>query len=185
MIKFPRALPIVLISAFFLGALPLSASAQAKKAHPAIEPAASGEDWKGAPEEARFGAGLLTGLGLVDATAGFGVLIAGSHNVMPEGFIPDINDAGWAELVLGPTFLSGSNAFFYSTHLRWDFVRNADWSFYSLGGIAGYITDSALGNSFEIFPRLAAGAFWKLSQSVHLRGEISHEVIGLGVNFPL
>ncbi|MCM2323222.1 MAG: hypothetical protein NDJ90_08160 [Oligoflexia bacterium] len=164
-------------------AAPPATPAPGKVAHPSIEPAA--EDWKGKGEDAQFGVGLLSGLAIVDSTAGFSILVTGSHQAIPEGFIPDINDAVWMELTLGPTLLSGSNAFFYSTHLRWDFIKDAQWKFYTLAGLAGFITDSELGNSFEIFPRMAAGAFWKVSDVFHLRGELSHELIGVGVSFPL
>lgn len=143
------------------------------------------ENWKGPAEQNQFDVGILSGLGILDSTAGFALLLDAASKVQQEGFIPDINDSASIELQLGPVIRSSGSSFFYSTHLRWDFHKDQAWSFYGLGGVGGHITDSSLGSNFEIFPRFGAGALWHVHEFFSLRGELSHELIGVGLFFRL
>jgi hypothetical protein len=143
------------------------------------------EDWKGTPDKAEFSAGMLTGLGVLDGSAGFALLATGSKKLVPQGFANDITNSVSLETELGPLFVASSSCFMYGVHLRWDFKKDEEWTLYGLGGLAGFITGSSLGNKFELFPRFGAGAMWKASEVVGFRMELSHELIAVGANFPL
>src|SRR4051812_17989063 len=116
------------IAAFLLLAFPFIVSAHAA------------EDWKGDPDPAQVHFGALLGLGVIDSNAGFAVLGTASKKIVQHGFSPDINNSVSIETQLGPLFVSGGTAFAYSAHLRWDFEKDLDWTFYALGGLAGHIT---------------------------------------------
>src|SRR3990167_4972055 len=118
---------------FFLAALSLSSIAGA-------------EDWKGPTNPNTFDFSALAGLGLYDSTAGFALVGAAAFKFQPEGFIDEISDEALIEAQAGPLFLSGGTAFIWSGHLRWDFNKDSDYSFYALGGIAGSATGSGPGS---------------------------------------
>lgn len=124
-------------------------------------------------------AGFLMGLGIIDTSAGFALLGTISQKAVPDGFIPDINDSASIEFQGGPVFMSGATPFMYSAHLRWDFHKDEKWSFYSLGGLGGNIT----GDRFALHPRFGAGAIAAVHNFFSLRGEVSHELIGVGMTF--
>lgn len=140
------------------------------------------EDWKGKPDPQEFTVGVLTGMGIVDSKAGLSVLGTVSRKVVEPGFAPDINNGVSIELAAGPLFASGETTLFYSTHLRWDFRKTAEWGLYALGGLAGYTANSQIGNPFEFFPRFGIGTFWRLQDTFWLRAEVSHEFTGVGLN---
>jgi hypothetical protein len=145
----------------------------------------SGEDWKtpGLPPLYHFGA--LTGLGVIDHYGGFTLLGTASMTVMDRGFAPDISNSVAVELEAGPMFTSSHAAFWYSAHLRWDFQKDEDWTFYALGGLAGNDTPDSLGGHFEIWPRFGIGTIWRIDAAISLRAELSHEFMGLGISFPM
>ncbi|MFL5813675.1 MAG: hypothetical protein ACJ763_08865 [Bdellovibrionia bacterium] len=143
----------------------------------------SSEDWKGKPEASEWAFSALTGLGIVNATPGFAIMGAAARKILDQGFVPDINNSVWIETELGPVFAKGSAAFQFSGHLRWDFVRNEDWTFYALGGFGGSVTGQKLGDKFEFYPRFGAGALWKIFADFNVRGEVSHELVVLGAQF--
>jgi hypothetical protein len=145
----------------------------------------SSEDWKGKPETSEWSLTALTGLGIVNATPGFAIMGAAAKKIVDQGFVPDINNSVWIETELGPVIAKGSAAFQFSGHLRWDFVRNEDWTFYALGGFGGSSTGEKLGDKFEFYPRFGAGAIWKLFADFSVRGEVSHELIVVGAQFEL
>jgi hypothetical protein len=143
----------------------------------------STEDWKGEADPAEFNAGVLTGLGVVNSQAGFALMATGAKRILKQGFVPDINNSVWIETELGPVFVSGGTAFAYSAHLRWDFVKDQNWTLYAVGGLGGLVTGSDLGDHFELFPRFGVGAMAKLTDLISLRGEVSHELTAVGVSF--
>ncbi len=143
----------------------------------------SAEDWKGKPETAQWSLGVLTGLGIVNATPGFAIMGAAAKKIVEGGFIPDINNSVWIETEMGPVLAKGSVAFQFSGHLRWDFVRNEEWTFYALGGFGGSSTGSQLGDKFEFYPRFGVGALWKIFADFSFRGEVSHELTVVGAQF--
>jgi hypothetical protein len=141
-------------------------------------------DWKGPSDGSEGSFGGLAGLGIVDNSNGFSLIGTASKKVIKSGFIPDITNPVSFEGQFGPVFLSGATAWFYSAHLRWDFEKDSIWTFYALGGLGGNILSVNSSTRFELFPRFGIGAFWKVSPLVFVRGEISHELIALGINIP-
>jgi hypothetical protein len=145
----------------------------------------SDADWKtpGLPPLYNFGA--MSGLGVIDSYGGVAFLGTASLTVLDRGFVPDISNSVATEIEAGPMITSGHGAFWYSLHMRWDFQKDNDWTFYALAGLAGNGTPSSLGGHFEIWPRFGAGAIYKLTSFVSVRGEISHEFTGIGISVPL
>jgi hypothetical protein len=171
---------------------PMSPGAPMQSSHVSSAPnqvvpmsASTGEDWKQTTLPPLYHLGVLTGLGVVDSYGGFALLGTASMTVIDHGLIPEVSDSVAAELELGPVFTSGYTAFWYSAHMRWDFRKDSDWSFYALAGLAGNDTPEALGGHFEIWPRIGLGSIWKISSNVSMRAELSHEFTGVGVVFPL
>ena len=149
------------------------------------EPARAAEDFKGKEDPSEFDLGAMGGMGILDNHVGFELLGTASKKIVHHGFVNDINNSVSIEVELGPLFVSGGTAFAYSAHLRWDFVKDTEWTFYALGGLGGDITGASLGDRVELYPRFGVGAMWKIGQNFNFRGEISHEFVGLGVVFPL
>ena len=141
------------------------------------------EDFKGKPRDIEFTVGGLAGLGIIDSTAGFALLGTAAKKIINHGFVADINNQVFLETALGPVFAAGTTTFFYSLHLRWDFEKDQEWTFFALGGLGGDVTGDKLGNHWELFPRFGVGALWHMNPTLTLRGEISHELIALGVSF--
>ncbi len=146
----------------------------------AIQTPAFAEDWKGEPDGIGFDFGGLVGLGIVDSSSGVATIGTLSRKIISKGFVPDISNSVSVEGQFGPIFIPQHTAWFYSAHLRWDFNKSPAWTFYGLGGFGGNIMSSRV----EIFPRLGAGAIWKVDQLVWLRGEVSHELTAVGVTIP-
>jgi hypothetical protein len=142
-------------------------------------------DWKmpGLPPLYNFGA--MSGLGVIDSYGGVAILGTASLTVLDRGFIPDISNSVATEIEAGPMITSGHGAFWYSLHMRWDFQKDSDWTFYALAGLAGNGTPSSLGGHFEIWPRIGAGAMYKITSGILLRGEVSHEFTGIGLSIPV
>ncbi len=143
------------------------------------------EEFKGKSSPVDLNFGALAGMGILDSTAGFQLVGAVAKKIVNRGFIPDLNNQVFAELQFGPLFVASSTAWFYSAHVRWDFKRDSEWTFYALGGIAGHITGQALGDRWTALPRFGVGAFCKVAPMLTLRGELSHELIGVGVSYSL
>jgi opacity protein-like surface antigen len=175
--------------------LALLAATSALAAPPATEvvgsqkhtatPAADAADWKGPDERAELHFGGLAGMGTVDSQAGFVVLGTISKKIIHHGFVPDIANSVSVEIQAGPLFVYSTAIFAYSAHLRWDFQKDERWTIYAIGGLAGDVTGPGLGSRFILLPRFGVGSFLKLNEMVYLRGELSREVIGLGVAIPL
>lgn len=158
----------------------LSASARAQDI---MAISTEGDPWKGNPPQQVFQFSAMTGLGLIDTTPGWAWVGAAAVMLTPEGFVPDINDPVYFEGQFGPHFYAGEASWLYSAHLRWDFVRDSDWTLYALGGFGGNITGEELGDRAAFFPRFGLGAFRSITEGVKLRAELSHELTALGITF--
>jgi hypothetical protein len=145
----------------------------------------SDADWKTPGLPPLYNFGVMSGLGVIDSYGGVAILGTASLTVLDRGFVPDISNSVATEIEAGPMITSGHGAFWYSLHMRWDFQKDNDWTFYALAGLAGNGTPSSLGGHFEIWPRFGAGAIYKLTSFVSVRGEISHEFTGIGISVPL
>lgn len=144
--------------------------------------------FKGESPSQNFHVGGMAGIGVIDSRVGASFQGTAAVKIMNRGFVDDINNQLFVEAAFGPLLLSGSTVFQYSFHLRWDFIKDLDWTFYALGGFGGMITGSsyspappAPGRAVSYFyPRFGLGAMWGLFEMVSLRAELSHEFIGLG-----
>lgn len=149
------------------------------------------EDWKGKPDDTQMGFGGLTGLGIIDQWVGYAILGTVSKKVASSGFIPNINNPLWIELELGAVFLSPGTAFAYAAQMRWDFIKDTTWTLYALGGVGGNYLNPTPANSLvslsrtEFAPRFGVGGLLNVTSTVQLRGEITHDLIAVGVNVPM
>ncbi len=134
-------------------------------------------DWKGKPSASDLGVGAVTGLGIVNSSPGYVFLGTLSKKLLYSGFIPDINNPVSLEVLLGPVFLSNGASWLYSAHLRWDFVKDSIWTIFAVGGVGGA--------SFSLTPRFGVGSFYRINESISLRGDISHDLIACGVHFSI
>ena len=142
------------------------------------------EDWKGVPEESVLSLGGLAGLGIIDELSGFTMLGTLSKKIVNHGFAPDITNSVSVEVEFGPVLLAVGTALAYSFHLRWDFEKDKDWTLYALGGVGGNVLNVTSRNRGEVYPRFGIGAFYKMSGPLNARVELSHELIGVGINVP-
>jgi hypothetical protein len=152
------------------------------------EPYGAGyEDWKWPLAEHEWTAAVLPGVGIINNSAGFALQGAIAKKIMHQGFAPDINNQVFVEVQAGPYTTGGGSALLFSTHLRWDFALNGDWTFYALGGLGGNITGERLGDQFQLLPRFGVGGVLDIERQTHapigIRGELSRELIGIGVQF--
>lgn len=146
------------------------------------------KDFKGEAPSQNFHLGAMGGIGVIDSRVGASFQGTAAVKVMNRGFADDINNQLFVEAQFGPLFVAGTTAFQYSFHLRWDFIKDYDWTFYGLGGLGGVITGPsytpiAAGPTVAssiFYPRFGVGAMWGLFEFVSIRFELSHEFIGLG-----
>lgn len=139
-----------------------------------------GEQWKGTPPTTDITVGFLGGMAIRGSSVG-GVLTGNiAKKIIDHGFATDMNNQVFIEMQAGPEFISGRTLLGISTHLRWDFHKNVDFSLYGLGGLAGLFGTGVT----EFAPRFGAGAFWHLEYFA-IRGEISHNWIMVGASLPL
>lgn len=172
------------VSASFLFSMSLSA-APAQKAAPAVEAvaASTGEDYKSVHPNNSFTGGISAGFGLVDTHGGFTLIGNLAAKVVQDGFIPDIVNPVFLEAEFGPVYVSGATFWMYSTHLRWDFVKDARWTLFALGGFGGNFGANRYGDRMALHPRFGVGAFYALD-TIDMRFEFSHEVITVGASVP-
>jgi hypothetical protein len=168
-----------LILALFL----ISSAAQAQPVS-AIEKSTT-EFWKGKAPDRTATLGAMLGLGIYDGSAGFQISPNAAFKVAHEGWLEDINDQLLLELQMGPLFVKSSSVFTYSIHLRWDFERDVNWTFYPIGGLGGSISSKTLGSQWRLAPRFGLGAFWRFHPKFHARFEVTHDFIGTGVSVEL
>lgn len=145
--------------------------------------AADAEDYKSYQPTNNFTLGFGGGLGVVDTRAGFSLIGNAAAKIVKDGFIPEIVNPVFLEIEFGPNFVSGSTFWMYSTHLRWDFVKDARWTLFALGGFGGNIASNKVADRVALHPRFGVGAFYAL-EAVDLRFEFSHELITVGVGLP-
>ena len=141
------------------------------------------EDFKGKSSEKEITLGVTQGMGLMDASVGYGVLFNAGKKLVHRGWVGDLNDQIFIEVEMGPLFIASTTIFAYSAHLRWDFQKDQDWTLFAFGGLGGDITGASMGNRWELFPRFGVGAFYALNSQLSLRGELSHEFVTLGVSY--
>ncbi len=152
-----------------------------KTSFPTSEPSEPAKDWKGRPDAAVVHAGVVGGLGIVRGEVGFALTGSFSKMILPHGFIEDINNQASIETELGGVFGSNFSAFTYSLHLRWDFLKDTDWTFFAMGGVGGDV----VGGSNLSFPRVGMGLFRRFNDFLLFRAEVSHEVVAVGMTLPL
>ena len=144
------------------------------------------DNFKGAPSSAEVTASAMGGFGLIDTSGGFTVIGAIAKKIVNHGFIDDINDQVFLEVEAGPLFTTGTTAWLYSVHGRWDFKQDDQWTFFAMGGLgANSVSSNRVGDRFAVYPKLGIGTFWTLPNGLTLRGEISHEVIIAGVSIAI
>lgn len=174
------------LSALSLSVLLLAGgSLAAPQTYPVANPgtSASGEDYKSYHPSNNFTFGGSGGFGLVDTHGGFTLIGNIAAKVVKDGFIPEIVNPVFLEAEFGPTFVSGATFWMYSTHLRWDFVKDSKWTLFALGGFGGNFGSNRYGDRVALHPRFGVGAFYALD-TVDLRFEFSHELITVGVSVP-
>jgi hypothetical protein len=147
--------------------------------------AVSGEEaWKSYRPANNFTLGVGGGFGLVNTTGGFSLIGNAAAKIVKDGFVPDIVNPVFLEVMLGPLFVSGATFWMYSTHLRWDFVKDSRWTLFALGGFGGNVVDDPqYGNRTAFHPRFGVGAFYALDM-LDIRMDFSHELITVGASFP-
>jgi hypothetical protein len=188
--KFLSRLSVLFVSGSLLASF-ASAAPAVKKTTPETYPvnpsataeSASGEDYKSYHPANNFTLGGSAGLGLVDTHAGFTLIGNLATKVVKDGFVPDIVNPVFLEAEFGPTFVSGATFWMYSTHLRWDFVKDPKWTLFALGGIGGNFGSNRYGDRVALHPRFGVGAFYALD-TIDLRFEFSHELITIGASIP-
>lgn len=144
---------------------------------------ARAEDYKTYQPANNFTLGASTGFGLIDTHGGLSVVGNIAAKVVRDGFVPDIVNPVFLELQVGPVFVSGATFWLYSTHLRWDFVKDEKWTFFALGGFGGNGGDNKYGDRFAFHPRFGVGAFYAMDV-IDLRMDFSRELINFGVSLP-
>lgn len=164
----------------------------APQSHPSVvgpESGASGnaasshEDWKGPSRSNELSVGFSTGYGSVENLGGISVRVNGAKKILNRGFVPDINNQVYIEADVGPVFRDGSDPFLYSVHARWDFQKDETWTFFALGGLAGHVVSIDGKAKIGFYPRLGVGAFFRITDLVAVRADVSHELITVGANF--
>ncbi len=152
------------------------------------------DDFKGEPVKTQFMVGANAGAAVVGANWGFGFLANASTQIIKEGFIPDVTDSVSTELGVGSAWIpanasatGSSNGTFltFSAHLRWDFVKDERWVLFALGGVGGHSSCATCRVDFGLYPRFGAGVFYRASNLVWVRGDVSHEATMVGVEFLL
>jgi len=141
------------------------------------------EDWKGGVSEHLYDGGLTSGVGVLDRSIGFTVVGQFARKIIHDGFIPEINNQVFAEVQLGSLFVSNATALIYSAHLRWDFTKDYDWTFFALGGLSGTIAGDSLGNVWSLAPRFGVGSFYRIDSQFSFRAELSQDLVLAGVSF--
>jgi len=142
---------------------------------------AKSSDFKGASPSGELTVGALAGLSII-GTEGFGLIGNVGKRIVERGFAPDVNNQVYIEGQFGPVFgLAGTTGWHYSAHLRWDFPKDDQFTFYGLGGVGGSIVAS----TFRLHPRFGVGGFFYFDSYLAIRAELSHELIGAGISYRL
>lgn len=144
--------------------------------------------FKGKPPEGVFTFGVAAGIAPMGASGGLVPIGNVGAKIVNTGFVPDINNQVWVEIGGGVhvAFNGGLVSGLFSTHLRWDFIVNDEWTLFAAAGAGGYVTTVAGSTTFVMFPRVAIGAVYYFVPQVGLRLDLSHEwtTVGLQVRLP-
>ncbi len=149
----------------------------------ALSQPVSAEEWKNKTSSPPFEFGVITGASLFGSSVGWGILGTAAYLIVPDGWIEDIDERVWVEGFFGPAIFSEGRtetALQFSTHLRWDFTKNTEWTFYAVGGAGGFFLPSIYGNAFTIHPRFGVGTEFQTKSPVVLRAEVTSDFIGVG-----
>lgn len=163
--------------------LSLLSAVSSVSAAPSAANISSGEDYKSVHPTNNFTFGAAAGFGLIDTHAGFSALGSVAAKIVKDGFVPEIVNPVFLEIQFGPVFASGESFWMYSTHLRWDFVKDRDWTLFAIGGFSGNIANNKYGDRVTLAPRFGVGAFYSLD-TMDLRFDFSREVITAGISLP-
>jgi hypothetical protein len=144
---------------------------------------ASSDDYYKSYHDEKSVFGVSAGMGLIDTRIGFVIIPNISHRIVTEGFIPDIVNPVFLEFMFGPFLAEGTTSWIYSGHLRWDFVKNAKWTWFALGGLGGNLMKNSLADRLAIHPRFGIG-FMREYETFIVRGDFSHEQITFGFAYP-
>ena len=147
--------------------------------------AGAGELWKGVSAENRWQVGGILGLGLSGKESSSNVLLSGSTVIHQSGFIDEINDRAWLDLEVGPSFFTQGTGFLFNALFRMDFTMNDSWTFFASGGLGSTSLPKGVTASGEslltIYPHIVLGAFYRLTDMVSMKMQISHAITGFGV----
>ncbi|MBL7715231.1 MAG: hypothetical protein JNL01_07150 [Bdellovibrionales bacterium] len=177
-----RFLMSVFFCILFSGSAVLADEIETVQAQPAKT---KSEPFKGKAPTENWGFSGLTGAGVYGSKGGVTLTAGLSKKILDRGFLSDINNQVHVEVQMGPLWVFSSHAWYYSTHLRWDFIQDSQWRFYALAGVSGHVTSQALLDRWTFIPRTGIGAFFKLIPGIFLRGELSHEMTAIGVHWAI
>jgi opacity protein-like surface antigen len=159
---------------FAIGVVPPLAHAQT---------AQSQEPWKGASPQTDGTLTVMPGMSINGTDVELAIVGAAAKRIIERGFVPDINDQVFLEVMLGPSITGDFTAWFYGVNLRWDFHYNEDWGIYGLGGLGGVIVDANVGNDTSVHPRFGVGYLKALGSSMKFRAEAQSDFVGAGLMF--
>lgn len=146
-----------------------------------MDKAYAAEDFKGSMKDESTQLGASIGLSVPGALAGPAANLIFAKRIMPEGLIADIHDETWLELDLGGSLPGGGTGVQFSLLGRWDFIKDASWTFSALGGLGGSWTRYEGVNSTLFYIRTGLAALYSFDPAWGLRLEVSHEFSGVGI----
>ncbi|MBX9767644.1 MAG: hypothetical protein K2X47_10270 [Bdellovibrionales bacterium] len=150
--------------------------------------AMASELWKGPARENSFQVGGLLGLGLSGRDASSNVLLSGSTVIAQDGFIDDINERAWLDLEIGPNFFTQGTGFVINALFRMDFTMNDSWTFFAAGGLGSTTLPKGVVSTdtiLTVYPHIVLGAFYRLTDNVSLKMQVSHALTAFGVSIDL
>ncbi len=138
------------------------------------------ELWKGAPYDQKISLALIQGIGFPNGSVSYAVNGYLGFKILNRGFVPDINNQVYGELIFGGLFGGGGGTQF-GAQLRWDLHKDYLWTFYGVGGLGVGVYGSAPTSTTRFFPRIGVGALWNLFEGMSFRAEVTESLIGVGV----
>lgn len=150
--------------------------------------ALAAELWKGPARENNFQIGGVLGLGLSGRESSSNLLFSGSTVIAQDGFIDDINERAWLDLEVGPNFFTQGTGFVLNALFRMDFIMNDSWTFFGAGGLGSTtLPKGVLGSdtTLTVYPHIVQGAFYRLTETVSLKMQVSHAITAFGVSVDL
>ncbi len=149
--------------------------------------AGAAEAWKGKPPGGEFLFGFGGGISQLGSLGGVPLIGNVAAKIVHLGFVPDMNNQVWIEAAGGVhlTFNGGFTSGLFSTHLRWDFVKDDYWTFFAVGGVGGAVISVAGLTSYIIHPRFGVGGVYYFLPQMGVRLDLSHEWMTLGLQVQL